>query len=231
MQKKNYKNEFDLFHKDWWEKNGIFSFLHKMNKIRLKYILLKSNGIFAKKILDIGCGGGILSESMAKMGAIVTGVDISKKSILEAQKHAMEYGLDIKYINSDIYKYKNFCKKKYDIVTCMEMLEHVKNPKSIVRICSKLVKKNGSVFFSTINRNYKSLLYIIFFAEYILQIIPKKTHQFKNFIRPNELLRFIDETRLHEMEILGMKYNFFKKKFYFCNRIDTNYILHTKKFK
>lgn len=224
-------NKFSSMANQWWNHHAEFKFLHKMNALRLKYIEEKSDGLYKKKILDIGCGGGILTETMAKKGAYVTGIDISDKILMIAKKHARKNKLNIKYIRTTVEEHALFIKNYYDIITCMETLEHIPNPSSIVETCSNLIKSSGDVFFSTLNRSKKSYLMAIFFAEYILRIIPCGTHDFKKFIRPSELLNWIDQTTLYEKNISGMKYNVFTKNFELSSDISINYILHTKSIK
>ncbi|WP_395480061.1 bifunctional 2-polyprenyl-6-hydroxyphenol methylase/3-demethylubiquinol 3-O-methyltransferase UbiG [Candidatus Curculioniphilus buchneri] len=212
----------------WWDPNGAFKVLHQINPIRLDYILNCSKGLFSKNVLDVGCGGGILSESMAREGAKVTGLDISAELLESAKQHALESGISINYIHQTVEHHASIYPGAYDIITCMEVLEHVPNPKLIVQACAKLITPNGEVFFSTLNRNLKTLLIAIIGAEYILRMIPCRTHNFNKFIQPAELLDWIDDTSLHEKQIIGLKYNPFKDQFYLCNNVDVNYILYTK---
>ncbi|WMY96634.1 MAG: bifunctional 2-polyprenyl-6-hydroxyphenol methylase/3-demethylubiquinol 3-O-methyltransferase UbiG [Arsenophonus sp.] len=210
----------------WWDNKLP---LHQINPLRLNYILKNTNGIFEKKVLDIGCGGGILSESMYKEGAIVTGIDITPQMIKTAKLHALKNKMKIQYVQETAEKHAKKKPKSYDIITCMEILEHVPYPESIIKACEKLVKNDGHVFFSTINRNKKSWLFAIIAAEYILNIVPKGTHNIKKFIQPSELLNWIDKTSLKEENIIGLNYNPFINKFYLGENIDINYILHASK--
>ncbi|WMY94852.1 MAG: bifunctional 2-polyprenyl-6-hydroxyphenol methylase/3-demethylubiquinol 3-O-methyltransferase UbiG [Arsenophonus sp.] len=216
--------KFNFIASQWWNKNK--SSLHQINPLRLNFILKHTNGIFGKKILDIGCGGGILSESMHNEGAIVTGIDITPKMIKNAKLHALKKNIKIQYIKETAEKHAKKKSKSYDIITCMEMLEHVPYPKSIIKACEKLIKPGGHIFFSTINRNKKSWLFAIIAAEYILNIVPRGTHNIKKFIQPSELLSWIDQTSLEEQNIIGLHYNPFSNKFYLGENVDVNYILH-----
>ncbi|AKC60039.1 bifunctional 2-polyprenyl-6-hydroxyphenol methylase/3-demethylubiquinol 3-O-methyltransferase UbiG [Blochmannia endosymbiont of Polyrhachis (Hedomyrma) turneri] len=224
----NEKIKFDTLFNHWWDKNGTFKILHQINPIRLKYITNCSNGIFKKKILDVGCGGGILSESMAEKGAHVTGLDIGENTIQAAQKHANQQKIQINYINETIEQHARKNKHKYDIITCMEVLEHVPNPISIIQSCAYALKINGNIFFSTLNRTIISWLIIIGGAEYIFNILPYGTHQFKKFIKPSELLAWTDTAHLQAKKIIGLSFNIISKKYKLSNNLNTNYILHAK---
>ncbi|ARC53611.1 bifunctional 2-polyprenyl-6-hydroxyphenol methylase/3-demethylubiquinol 3-O-methyltransferase UbiG [Candidatus Riesia pediculicola] len=218
--------KFDKSYFDFYKKSGMYFFLYKMNTLRLEFILDCCNGLFGKKILDVGCGGGILSESMTKKGGIVTGIDMSKKMLEIAKFQASKKKMKISYLLETIEQHVKKNRNKYDIITCMEMLEHVPNPKSIVLSCNKLIKKGGHVLFSTINRSIKSWFFLIFFAEKILKIFPKNTHNVQKFISPCELLDWIDQTKMKEKHIIGLNYNFFLNKFYFRDNLDINYMIH-----
>lgn len=180
-------NKFEQMASRWWDKEGDFKPLHDINPLRLQFILDQANGLQGKKVLDIGCGGGILTESMAKEGAQVSGIDMGEMPLEVAKLHMLESGLDIDYQKITAEEFAEKHAGEFDVVTCLEMLEHVPDPSSIIQACRKLVKPDGHVFFSTINRNPKSFLFAIVGAEYILQMLPKGTHDFKKFIRPSEL--------------------------------------------
>lgn len=223
-------NKFNALANQWWKVNGIFKSLHDINAIRLDYILQYSNGLFGKTVLDVGCGGGVLAESMAREGAHVIGLDISLDSLLAAKSHALAQNLIIYYILETIEKHALKHKNCYDIVTCMEVLEHIPNPLSIIQSCSSVIKINGSVFFSTINRTIKSWLFIIIGAENVLQVIPKGTHTFKKFITPSELLNWIDKTELRAKHITGICYNPITNQCKLSANISMNYILHAQRY-
>ncbi|MGP1956464.1 MAG: bifunctional 2-polyprenyl-6-hydroxyphenol methylase/3-demethylubiquinol 3-O-methyltransferase UbiG [Arsenophonus sp. NC-PE1-MAG3] len=220
-------NKFSSVASRWWDETSEFQLLHRVNPLRLNYILQQANGLFGKKVLDIGCGGGILSESMTKEGAIVTGIDMAVEPLQVAKLHSLENNMKIKYLQITAESYAEKHPQTYDIVTCMEMLEHVPDPESVVQSCAKLVKQGGRVFFSTINRNKKAWLLAIIAAEYILKIVPKGTHDVKKFIKPSDLLSWIDKTSLQEQHIIGLHYNPISDKFSLGSNVDVNYMLHT----
>nr|BET44625.1 MAG: bifunctional 3-demethylubiquinone 3-O-methyltransferase/2-octaprenyl-6-hydroxy phenol methylase [Candidatus Aschnera chinzeii] len=227
----NEVNKFNLCSMSWWDKeNGIAKYLHLMNPLRLHYIMNNSDGIYGKQILDIGCGGGILSESMAKEGGCVTGIDISNNLLTLAKHHALKNNLHIQYVCDTVENHVNKFHNYYDIVTCMEVIEHVQDPISLVKSCAKLLNFGGHLFISTINRNKKSWLFAIFLAEYILHMLPKGTHDIKKFIKPAELLDWMDNTSLQAFNIVGMQYNPVLHKFFLSENIDINYILHAINF-
>ncbi|MGP1958874.1 MAG: bifunctional 2-polyprenyl-6-hydroxyphenol methylase/3-demethylubiquinol 3-O-methyltransferase UbiG [Arsenophonus sp. NC-CH8-MAG3] len=219
-------NKFNSIASRWWDERSEFQLLHRINPLRLNYILQHANGLFGKKIVDIGCGGGILSESMTKEGGLVIGIDMAVAALQVAKLHALENDMKIKYLHITAESYAEKHPQTYDIVTCMEMLEHVPDPESVVQSCAKLVKPNGQVFFSTINRNKKAWLLAIIAAEHILKIIPKGTHDVKKFIKPSELLSWIDKTSLQEEHIIGLHYNPISDKFSLGSNVDVNYMLY-----
>lgn len=212
-----------LAHK-WWDPTSEFKPLHEINPLRVNFIKSKVD-LKGKKLLDVGCGGGILSESMAREGAHVTAIDQGEKVIKIAQLHNLESKLDIEYKQLNI---EDFCKKnknKFDVITCLEMLEHVPNPASIVMACSSLLKPNGKIFFSTINRNPKSFLFAIIGAEYILKLLPKGTHSYEKFITPAELMSWCEVERLNFNDIVGMTYNPLLKKYSLGKDVSVNYLV------
>ncbi|PLK58565.1 bifunctional 3-demethylubiquinol 3-O-methyltransferase/2-polyprenyl-6-hydroxyphenol methylase [Candidatus Palibaumannia cicadellinicola] len=223
--------KFNAIATRWWKLNGELKLLHRMNPLRLDYILNRAGGLFGKNILDIGCGGGILAESMAREGAKVTGLDMSAVALEVARSHALDSGVKIKYIQQTVEQHAQTNFGMYDIVTCMEMLEHVPNPASIVHNSARLVSPAGDVFFSTINRNCKAWLMVIFGAEYLLSLIPCGTHDINHFIKPSELLNWVDETSLCERHITGIHYSPRLDEFKLSNNLDINYMLHTQRIK
>ncbi|MCW8334771.1 bifunctional 2-polyprenyl-6-hydroxyphenol methylase/3-demethylubiquinol 3-O-methyltransferase UbiG [Vibrio paucivorans] len=213
----------------WWDLEGEFKPLHQINPLRLDYVLEKSGGLFGKKVLDVGCGGGILAESMAKTGAEVTGLDMGKEPLEVARLHALETGTALTYIQSTIEDHASDNAQTYDVVTCMEMLEHVPDPLSVIQSCAALVKPGGHVFFSTLNRNMKSYLFAIVGAEKLLKIVPEGTHDHDKFIRPSELIKMVDKTDLQELGITGLHYNPLTDSYKLGSNVDVNYIVHTQK--
>lgn len=213
----------------WWDLQGDLKSLHRINPLRLNYILQRAEGIFAKKVLDVGCGGGILAESMAREGAEVTGLDMGSEPLQVARLHALENKVQLNYIQQTVEQHTKTHREQYDLVTCMEMLEHVPDPASVVHACAQLVKPGGHVFFSTINRNIKSWLMAKVAAEYILRLVPKGTHDAKKFIRPAELIGWLESTSLIERHIIGLHYNPFNDNFNLGYKVDVNYMLHTQR--
>ncbi|UDG81301.1 Ubiquinone biosynthesis O-methyltransferase [Candidatus Profftia lariciata] len=221
--------KFEGISSAWWDIEGVCKPLHCINPLRLHYIQQHVNGVFDKKILDVGVGGGILAESMAQEGADVTGLDMCPASLQVARVHALAMNIKINYIQTTIEDYVKEQANLFDIVTCMEMLEHVPNPRSIVLSCAKIVKPNGHVFFSTINRTKKSWIFIIFGGEYILNLLPKGTHDIKKFIRPAELIYWMDEAYLSTRNMTGIIYNPFTNNVKLSSTVDMNYMVHTIK--
>lgn len=220
--------KFEALAYRWWDKESEFKPLHEINPLRLNYID-KHVGLSGKKVLDIGCGGGILTESMAQLGANVKGIDLGEAPLAVAKIHAKESNLDIVYqaISAEDIAIQEA--EQYDVVTCMEMLEHVPDPSSIVNACAQLCKPGGDIFFSTINRNPKSFLFAIVGAEYVLNLLPKGTHEYEKFIRPSELDRWIRQAKLHNDEIIGMTYNPLNKLYKLSADTSVNYIVHAEK--
>jgi len=219
--------KFEAVASRWWDLEGEFKPLHRINPLRLNYIQQRADGVFGKKILDVGCGGGILAESMAREGADVTGLDMGAEPLQVARLHSLETGIKVTYVQETVEQHADEHVGLYDIVTCMEMLEHVPDPRSVVLACAKLVKPGGHVFFSTINRNNKAWLMAVIGAEYVLKMVPKGTHDVKKFIRPAELIGWIDETPLRERNMIGLHYNPLTDKFKLAPNVDVNYMVHT----
>lgn len=217
--------KFSALASRWWDLEGEFKPLHRINPLRLEYIMEHTEQLFDKRVLDVGCGGGILSESLAQIGANVTGLDMGAEPLEVARLHAAESGLTINYVQSTVEDYAEQYANQFDVVTCMEMLEHVPDPASVVEACAKLVKPGGRVFFSTINRNTKAWLFAIVGAEYLLNMVPKGTHDINKCIRPAELLGFIDQTDLFAKHIIGLHFNPLKNHFYLGPNVDVNYMV------
>jgi 2-polyprenyl-6-hydroxyphenyl methylase/3-demethylubiquinone-9 3-methyltransferase len=222
--------KFSALASKWWDLNGEFKPLHDINPVRLAFIEEKSQGLFSKDILDVGCGGGILAESMAKAGASVTGIDLAKDSLDVANLHGLESGINVNYELMSAEEYARNNPESVDIVTCLEMLEHVPDPESVIQACAKIVKPGGKVFFSTINRNMKSWVMAILGAEYVLNLVPKGTHEHKKFITPAEMTRWIDNTSLVPKCMTGLHLNVLNNTYYLSDKnVDVNYILQCDK--
>ena len=212
----------------WWDPEGEFKPLHLINPLRLDFINQHSQGLFDKKVLDIGCGGGILAESMAKAGAQVTGLDMAQASLDVAKLHGLESGVKVSYHCETAENFADAHPAEYDVVTCMEMLEHVPDPASVVKACATLVKPGGHVFFSTLNRNIKYYLMGILGAEYLLKLVPKGTHDHGRFIKPSELIAMTDEANLFPRDMTGLHMDPLSQGFYLSNKnVDVNYLLYT----
>jgi 2-polyprenyl-6-hydroxyphenyl methylase / 3-demethylubiquinone-9 3-methyltransferase len=218
-------NKFsELAHK-WWDKTSEFKPLHDINPLRLNYIdkVVNLNG---KTVLDVGCGGGILSESMSQKGAEVTGIDLGEKALKVAQLHSLESGVAVDYQLISVEELAEKQPASFDIVTCLEMLEHVPNPASVIAACAKLIKPNGHVFFSTINRNPKSYLFAVIGAEYILNMLPRGTHDYEKFIKPSELASWARPAGLLLQHQIGMSYNPIAQIYSLGDDVSVNYLMH-----
>jgi len=214
----------------WWDKNSEFKPLHEINPLRLNYIKEHCGGsLQGKRILDVGCGGGILAEALALEGAQVVGIDLAEASLEVAKLHLLESGLDVRY---EMIAAEELAEKEgesFDVVTCLEMLEHVPDPSSIVSACSTLVKPQGKVFFSTINRNPKSYFFAIVGAEYILNLLPKGTHDYEKFIKPSEIDEWSRNCDLFIQSMIGMTYNPLTKVYKLEDDVSVNYLSHYQK--
>ncbi len=221
-------NKFGSLAERWWDTTGEFKTLHDINPLRIRFMQEHAE-INSKRIVDVGCGGGILSEGLAKNGADVLGIDLSEELIDIADLHGLESGVNAHYRKISAEALADEQPEGFDHVTCMEMLEHVPDPASIVRACAKLVKPGGTVFFSTLNRKPKAYLLAIVAAEYVLRMLPKGTHDFKTFIKPSELSRWARETGLELQSIAGIEYNPLTKRFRLGKDIDVNYLAAFKR--
>jgi 2-polyprenyl-6-hydroxyphenyl methylase/3-demethylubiquinone-9 3-methyltransferase len=211
----------------WWDLSGEFKPLHQINPLRTDYIVQHTSGLKNKDVLDVGCGGGILAESMAQQGARVTGIDMGEAPLEVARLHGLETGLTVNYKQITAEEFAENHPAQFDVVTCMEMLEHVPDPSSVVRACYKMVKPGGHVFFSTLNRNIKSYLMAIVGAEYLLGLVPKGTHQHQKFIKPSELIAWIDDTQLIVQRMIGLHMHPLSQEYYLSQQnVDVNYIIH-----
>ena len=209
----------------WWDPTSEFRPLHEINPLRLAHIERLAGGLSGKRIVDVGCGGGILAEAMAAKGATVTGIDLAEKPLKVAMLHRMETASAVDYRLVSAEDLAAESPGAFDMVTCMEMLEHVPDPPSIVSACARLVKPGGLVFFSTINRNAKSFAFAIVGAEYVLGLLPKGTHEYARFIRPSELSRACRDAGLEVFDLTGMTYNPLTKIYSLGRDVDVNYLL------
>jgi 2-polyprenyl-6-hydroxyphenyl methylase/3-demethylubiquinone-9 3-methyltransferase len=220
--------KFEALAARWWDPHSEFKPLHDINPLRLNYIDERAQ-LAGKKVIDVGCGGGILAESMAQRGANVMGIDMGEAPLNVAKLHSLESGVNVDYqqINAETLAEEQAA--QFDIVTCMEMLEHVPDPSKSIAACTRLAKPGGHVFFSTINRNPKSFLFAIIGAEYILRLLPTGTHEYRNFIRPSELESWSRHAGLVVEEITGMTYNPLTKHYSLGRDVDVNYLMHFRK--
>ena len=212
----------------WWDPNSEFKPLHAINPLRLGWIKSFVN-LEGKKVVDIGCGGGILAESIAQSGADATGIDLSEKALKVAELHALEVGANLTYRSISAEALAAEQPEQYDVVTCMEMLEHVPDPASVVQACAKLCKPGGTLFFSTLNRSPKSYLFAIIGAEYILKLLPKGTHEYAKFIKPSELVTFTRNAGLEMIGIKGLSYNPLTQVYSLSDDVDVNYMIAVRK--
>lgn len=212
----------------WWDINSEFKPLHEINPLRLNFIN-DMVGLSGKSVLDVGCGGGILSESMSQKGAQVLGIDLGEKALKVAQLHALETGAHVKYRLVEVETLAREMPEQFDVVTCMEMLEHVPDPAAVVQACSTLVKPGGKVFFSTINRNLKAYLFAVLGAEYVLNMLPKGTHEYAKFIKPSEMAAWARNSGLTVNGFKGMSYHPVTKTYSLGEDVSVNYIMHTSK--
>lgn len=221
--------KFEQLANRWWDRHGEFKPLHEINPLRANYIDERAP-VAGKKLLDVGCGGGIFSESMAQRGATVTGIDLGQAPLDIARLHALESELDIDYRHTSAEELAAAEPASFDIVTCLEMLEHVPDPKSVIEACATLVKPGGQLFFSTINRTPKGWLLAVVGAEYILRMLPKGTHEYRKFIRPSEFGGWLRSAELALHDITGMTYNPLTRNYKLAPRdVDVNYLLHASK--
>jgi 2-polyprenyl-6-hydroxyphenyl methylase/3-demethylubiquinone-9 3-methyltransferase len=216
-----------LAHK-WWDPNSEFKPLHDINPLRLGYID-RHAGLTGKTVLDVGCGGGILSESMAELNANVTGIDLSDKALQVARLHLLESGKQVEYRKIAVEDLAAEQPARYDVVTCLEMLEHVPDPHSVIMACAQLVKPGGWIFFSTLNRNPKSYLLAVVGAEYILNMLPRGTHDYTKFIKPSELAQSCRNAGLNLVDLIGMSFNPLSKVYSLGKDTDVNYMIACRK--
>jgi len=222
-------DKFSALASRWWDPESEFKPLHAINPLRLEWIQECAGSLAGRKVLDVGCGGGILSEAMARSGADVTGIDLADKSLKIARLHGLESGVKVEYRKVPVEELAAEQPGQYDVVTCMEMLEHVPDPASIVRACSTLVKPGGWVFFSTLNRNAKSFVFAIIGAEYVLRLLPRGTHTYDQFIKPSELSAAARGAALEPVSMRGMEYNPITQIYSLTSDTSVNYLMATRK--
>lgn len=216
--------KFSQLASDWWNKEGKLKTLHDINPTRLKFIGEQVD-LKGKKILDVGCGGGILSESLVSLGGNVTGIDLAAETIEVAKRHASTSGLTIDYRCVSIETLAGEQPKQYDMIVCMEMLEHVSQPEQIIKYCAQLMKPSASLFLSTINRSLTAYLFAIIGAEYLFKLIPPRTHDYDKLIRPSEIASWLRDNHMKINKIVGMGYNPFSRRAYLTPRLSVNYLL------
>ena len=221
--------KFEQVANQWWDLTGDFKPLHQVNPLRRQFILQHVDSVFDKQVLDVGCGGGILSESLAKLGAKVTGIDLGEEPLNVAKLHALESGVEVNYEKIPAEQKAEQCPEHFDVVTCMEMLEHVPDPSSIIRACSAMTKPNGYVFFSTLNKTVKSYLLAILAAEKVLKIVPDGTHDHDKFIKPSQLIGWAENTGLKCIDATGIHYNPITENHKLGGTLDVNYIICCQK--
>lgn len=218
--------KFEALASRWWDREGEFKPLHDINPLRLDFIDSRV-GLAGKRVIDVGCGGGILSEAMAHRGATVTGIDMGEAPLAVARLHQQESGVQVVYRQASAEEMASEHAGEFDIVTCLEMLEHVPDPAAVVRACATLVKPGGQVFFSTINRNPKAYAFAILGAEYVLGLLPRGTHDYSKFIRPSELSSWCRATGLRVREQSGLSYNPLTRRYSLAPRdVSVNYLMH-----
>jgi 2-polyprenyl-6-hydroxyphenyl methylase / 3-demethylubiquinone-9 3-methyltransferase len=220
--------KFDKISDRWWDLSGEMKSLHDINPLRVKYIRSRRS-LGGLNILDVGCGGGILSEALAFAGAQVTGIDMALSPLKSARAHLNVSGLKIDYQQSTVENWAKNNPGSYDVVTCMELIEHVPDPCSVVIACARLIKPGGDIFFATINRTLKAFIYIIIGGEYILKILPRKTHQYNRFIKPSEMDRWSNQAGLNRIDFTGMHYHLITKRYWLGGDLSVNYLMHFKK--
>jgi len=220
--------KFEALASRWWDKESEFKPLHDINPLRVNYIDERAN-LPGKKVLDVGCGGGILSEGLSQRGAHVTGIDMGEAPLSVAKLHGLESGVKVDYLKITVEELASQEAGSYDVVSCLEMLEHVPEPASVVKACFDLLKPGGQLFLSTLNRNPKSFLFAIVGAEHILKMLPKGTHEFKKFIRPSELANHVRSAGFEMKDITGMTFNPLTKRYKLGNDVDVNYLMYAVK--
>lgn len=216
---------FDALAHHWWDTQGEFRSLHEINPLRLQYIEERAP-LAGRSVVDVGCGGGILAEALARRGARVTGIDMAEASLSVARLHLLESDLQVDYRCTTAEQLAQESPGTFDLVTCMELLEHVPDPGSLVRACARLARPGGQVFFSTLNRNPKAYLFAIVAAEYVLRLLPRGTHDYARFVRPSELESWMRSAGLRLVDLTGLSYNPMIKRYFLTKDISVNYLAH-----
>ncbi len=217
--------KFDELAARWWDPEGEFKPLHDINPLRLAFVE-RHVPLAGRTILDVGCGGGILAEAMARRGGQVTGIDMAEGALQAARLHRLESGLEVDYLQTTAEELAEERAGSFDVVTCMELLEHVPDPASLVAACARLAKPGGHLFFSTLNRNPKAYLFAVVGAEYLLRLLPKGTHDYARFIRPAELERWLRRCGIEARHMAGLGYNPLTRRYYLCDDVSVNYLVH-----
>lgn len=220
--------KFEQLASRWWDPDSEFKPLHDTNPLRLDFIDTRVGGLKGKRVVDVGCGGGILAESMALRGAQVLGIDMSEAPLAVAKLHQLESGAVLEYRRITAEELAETEAASFDVVTCMEMLEHVPDPASTIRACAQMVKPGGYLFFSTINRNPKSYLFAVIGAEYLLRLLPKGTHDYRKFIRPSELVGWLQAADLTPQEMTGLHYNPLSRRYWLGPGVSVNYLIYCR---
>lgn len=220
--------KFEELASRWWDPESDLKSLHDINPLRLNYIDERAS-LRGKRVLDVGCGGGILAESMAQRGASVTGIEMGEAPLMVAQLHQLESGAAVDYRQTTAEELAKAEPHAFDVVTCMELLEHVPDPASVIHACSQLLKPDGDVFFSTINRNFKSYLFAIIGAERLLRLVPRGAHDFNRFIRPSELDRWLEAAGMTLLDLCGLHYNPLTRQYWLGPGVEVNYLAHCRR--
>jgi 2-polyprenyl-6-hydroxyphenyl methylase/3-demethylubiquinone-9 3-methyltransferase len=220
--------KFEELAHHWWDEDGEVRTLHDLNPVRLAYVNDRA-GLFGKRVVDVGCGGGVLAEGMARQGARVVGIDLAEGALEVARLHALESGVEVDYRRTDADTLAAAEPAGFDVVTCMELLEHVPDPAALLAACARLVRPGGHVFLSTVNRNPKSYLLAVLAAEYLLGLLPRGTHEYARFIRPSELTRWLRAAGLEPVGVSGVAYNPFTRQARLSADVDVNYLAHARR--
>ncbi|MEA5446412.1 bifunctional 2-polyprenyl-6-hydroxyphenol methylase/3-demethylubiquinol 3-O-methyltransferase UbiG [Gammaproteobacteria bacterium AB-CW1] len=221
--------KFEATASRWWDPEGEFRTLHQINPLRVEYIVRRCGGVQGRRVLDVGCGGGLLSEGLAAEGAEVTGIDLGSTALSVADLHLLESGLKVEYLRRSVEEHAEERPGEYDIVTCLEMIEHVPEPASVVAACARLLRPGGQAVFSTINRTPKAWLMAIVGAEYVLNMLPRGTHEYDKLVRPSELRRWATAAGLQHRDSTGLHYNPLLGDYHMGGNVDVNYFMHFEK--